>query len=392
MQYTNRKCSTSQCQSLLRGSIFGLILISQICQGANQIAIRTSASSVLGNKASYSHTQVIDNDFSTAWVAEHSGNGTKEWIQLDFGKIMDLQQLGVMPGYVKYDAKTGDLWEKNSRLFQATLEFSDGTKQLARFHDRKFLQFLNIEKKTSFVKIVVDSVYQGSRWSDLCITEIVPVFDSSRIFAGELMNHDGKDTVKFDWQYFIGPIEIRFSKGGGERCGQSNIIMLNDTLYLSKAEEVDFNGGAKFSLYSTGVSSIQVEERHEYRYGYGGFSESEGPLFFTDSTKPEDESSFFTKWRALKPGKGIYTVIDSAVNNITAFAIHPKINKADVKSYLIALRHNDPSGIRDDIIGLNWENHIWITEYSIQLRFTYLTADGSQKRIVVRFCVLHGEC
>ncbi|HLL52105.1 MAG TPA: hypothetical protein VK447_01080 [Myxococcaceae bacterium] len=67
----------------------------------------------------------------------------------------------------------GDLYSMNNRIQSATVEFSDGTKMPLRFEDvsKETVIMLPTPKRCEGFKVTVDSVYKGSKWNDLAVSE-----------------------------------------------------------------------------------------------------------------------------------------------------------------------------------------------------------------------------
>ncbi len=148
--------------------------------------IETSASSILENKARYSHNNLIDNDIFTTWAENATGPGIGEWVQLTFDTKKELHYLGIVPGYTKYNDKVGEVWFKNNRVKQATLLFSDGSSKQIEIADSQQMQYFPIHKHTSFVRIRIEDVHKTLRWDDTCIAEIKPIFDNIDSLQAEL--------------------------------------------------------------------------------------------------------------------------------------------------------------------------------------------------------------
>ena len=71
----------------------------------------------------------------------------------------------------------GDLYTMNNRVKTGTLEFSDGTTLPIEFKDEaKETTFVLPEPKScTWVKLTVDTIYKGSKWNDLAISELHPL-------------------------------------------------------------------------------------------------------------------------------------------------------------------------------------------------------------------------
>ena len=136
--------------------------------------VELSASSELSDSSpegsGFSPLWAMDNDPDTAWAEGVTGPGLGQWITAQFREPggYEVHRLGILPGYAK-----GDLFGMNNRIKCATLHFSDGSFRKIEIEDRQAMQFFEIDPiRTTFVKLVIDAVYPGSRYDDTCISEI----------------------------------------------------------------------------------------------------------------------------------------------------------------------------------------------------------------------------
>ena len=133
--------------------------------------ISLSASSTLQEQG-YDHSPkcAMDGSSSTAWVEGASGDGTGEWLRLDFGKDCALTGLEIWSGYQKSET----LFGKNSRPARIRITFSDGSSQEFDLTDTMSMQTISFGGKrvTSSLTITIVSVYPGTGYSDVCISEL----------------------------------------------------------------------------------------------------------------------------------------------------------------------------------------------------------------------------
>lgn len=138
---------------------------------------KASASSYLPASAynDYIPSNVIDGLSSTCWCENALGNGKGEWINLAFPKEITVISLGIIPGYDWFGSDAiGDRFYLNLRLKKARLYFSDGSSQIIEPSDTRRMQNIRINPvKTSYIKLVIEEVYESSaKYDDLCISEI----------------------------------------------------------------------------------------------------------------------------------------------------------------------------------------------------------------------------
>ncbi|KAF6579194.1 discoidin domain-containing protein [Paenibacillus sp. EKM212P] len=135
----------------------------------NITAQKIIASSTLPDQAgnSYAARNIMDGDASTAWCEGVKGNGIGEWIEIDFGSMQELKGFELINGL----AKSSNAFQVNNRVKRMKLEFSNGQTIMV---DNDFLSnaFPNSAIHTSFVKITIVAVEQGSKYHDTCMSEI----------------------------------------------------------------------------------------------------------------------------------------------------------------------------------------------------------------------------
>jgi len=123
---------------------------------------------------SYFAHAAIDGSKETAWVEGAAGPGTGEWIKLTFPAPVELHALSFDVGF----DKDADLFAKNNRVKRATLVFSNGERSSVDFADQRGLQQISMARapgtniETTFVKIIIEEVYRGTKYDDTCLAEV----------------------------------------------------------------------------------------------------------------------------------------------------------------------------------------------------------------------------
>lgn len=134
-------------------------------------AITLTASSTLrADGYDYSASRAMDGNNATAWVEGSNGDGCGETLTLDFGRDCTVSGMRIWPGYHKSES----LFFKNNRPQRIRLRFSDGSTYEAELTDSMTMQTLDFGGNitTSSITITILSVYPGSAYNDLCISEI----------------------------------------------------------------------------------------------------------------------------------------------------------------------------------------------------------------------------
>jgi hypothetical protein len=115
---------------------------------------------------------VIDGRLDTSW--QPHGTGVGHWIRLNLGGTYTVTKVAVANGYQNYTSSFGNLFLKNSRVRRATLSFSNGSSVSMSFPSRVsgYISRSIPNKRTSYVRFKIRSVYRGDRWKDLAVSEI----------------------------------------------------------------------------------------------------------------------------------------------------------------------------------------------------------------------------
>ena len=121
-----------------------------------------------GYSNSYGPENVLLDDSTHAWNADYPAGA---WIQLDADSEQTVQGFTIINGY----SKSKDVYDKNHRPKDITIELSDGYTQSATLEDA-FRKEQRIEfdeaHQTTYLKITVNSSYSGWKYDDCCIDRI----------------------------------------------------------------------------------------------------------------------------------------------------------------------------------------------------------------------------
>ncbi|MBN2651937.1 MAG: hypothetical protein JXR63_06095 [Spirochaetales bacterium] len=104
------------------------------------------------------------------WVEGVAGHGIGEWIEIKSEK--DINILHLYNGF--YDEKRPELYKNNSRVKKVRIESLDKSfKMFVYLKDSPGMQNLYIPVKgVRSLKIYIEEVYPGAKWSDTCINRI----------------------------------------------------------------------------------------------------------------------------------------------------------------------------------------------------------------------------
>lgn len=152
--------------------------------GASEVSPQTvSASSTAppqrdaaGISYTYDPEKATDSEADTAWQV--SGDGSGEYIQIDYPEEVTVERVGVIPGYDKVDPNSGtNRFYQRNILKTATLEFSDGSTEEATFEEDPRMQFTEVEPiETDHVRVTIEETYPaGYSWDDSSDSTAPPV-------------------------------------------------------------------------------------------------------------------------------------------------------------------------------------------------------------------------
>ena len=151
-------------------------------QSASSTLVDTSAL-----KFDYSPKQVVDKDFSTAWIEAERDAGINETLTINFGEEKEISRIGIVPGY----GRDSEIYNENNRIKKLSLTFSDGTvveKDLEDIYAMHMLEF--DQRKTSSVMVTIKEVYSGLKYNDTAISEI-------DIESDYVINNDPDGAMRF---------------------------------------------------------------------------------------------------------------------------------------------------------------------------------------------------
>lgn len=145
---------------------------------ARVISIIASSTLEPSKHNNYYYSNLIDNDLSSPWVEGVQGYGINEWIKIELSDKIEVKGLKIVNGYnLNRNDRTGDRYNKNSRVKKAKLVFSNGQSQMIDLIDTRQEQLINIEPViTESIKFIIIDVYPGSKWDDTCLSEIKVMF------------------------------------------------------------------------------------------------------------------------------------------------------------------------------------------------------------------------
>lgn len=129
-----------------------------------------ASSTYSGDRATHDVTNLLDQDKKTNWTEGVDGDGIGEYLWFQFREEYCLKSITIYPGN-QYDRSR---YLDNNRPENITISFSDGSSLSVRLNDVREGQTIPLSEPviTDSVRIRIDSVYHGSKYSDTVISDI----------------------------------------------------------------------------------------------------------------------------------------------------------------------------------------------------------------------------
>lgn len=235
-----------------------------------------SASSELswGGKT-YGAYLIIDNSAVTDWQEAKTGtdDGIGEWVKLDFQSSTKINVLQFNMG----NQHSYNEFMENNAPKSVTLEFSGGESvqcTFEHFFDTQYV-YLSRPVETTYVKVIINSVYNGTLYHDTAISEACAFYDSGY----EPDNGPNQTYISLSRQIYVQAGGIYARKGPGK---QYDTLL---TLYSGTVKTIDMatidgkwghyqENGTDYWIF-LGLVFNAVNGASTGEKAYHGFSETE---------------------------------------------------------------------------------------------------------------------
>ncbi len=119
---------------------------------------------------SYDVKNIVDGKAGTVWVEGEEGSGLGSWVRIDLKGQQTVDAIRIWNG----NWYTWDFWKRHNRAKEIEVEFSDGSKEHFTLADEFKPEVIKLSKpvKTTFVKLKIKSVYNGTTFNDTCLSEV----------------------------------------------------------------------------------------------------------------------------------------------------------------------------------------------------------------------------
>lgn len=138
---------------------------------------KVEASSVLdSNFDRYGEENISDKKRETAWVEGAAGYGINEWIRIESNSNKEINEIEILNGY----HKTIETYEHNGRLKNVRLDFGNDEYLIYGIKEENkedLFSKINITLakpiNTDFIKLTILDAFEGKKYQDTCISEVI---------------------------------------------------------------------------------------------------------------------------------------------------------------------------------------------------------------------------
>ncbi len=163
-------------KSIYRGTTFNDTVISEVVvfddatDSSHSVAAwRDSSHLPEDADGSYAPQNAGDLVADTMWCEGSDGDGTGEWIEVDFGKSQAVDSLSMINGI----GSGLSIWMKGNTATAATVSYSDGSSESLELKPTMLPKAYSIgPKTTSSVRLTFTGVKAGKEYNDLCVSEL----------------------------------------------------------------------------------------------------------------------------------------------------------------------------------------------------------------------------
>ena len=130
----------------------------------------------------------FDGNSSTAWNEAHGMPGQGAWIEAQFAAPQHIRSVKISAGYDAISPKHGDLFALNRHAKRLTLLF-DGTapRTIEVGQQQRQVSLGNLDLMVTRLRVVIDEIWDGTKWQDMCISEVVIQGEPQSALAGSKM-------------------------------------------------------------------------------------------------------------------------------------------------------------------------------------------------------------
>lgn len=148
---------------------------SQVADAESELPVaEASASSVLepdGN-VTYEPERTLDGEPATAWNDGVDGDPAGAWLEYTFASPVRIARIEIVNGYDK-TVDDLDLFDANARVRDVTIETDESSTDVQLDDSREPQSIDGPDEPACRVRLLIDSVYEGTRFEDVAVSEIM---------------------------------------------------------------------------------------------------------------------------------------------------------------------------------------------------------------------------
>ncbi len=114
----------------------------------------------------------FDGNMQTAWNDGVAGSGVGQWIEARFDRPRHFRRVVFTPGWNATSRHGVDLFMGNARLRVATIAVDGVTVATANVGFDERSKPVSLDALGSSLRITAAELHEGTRWSDVCISEV----------------------------------------------------------------------------------------------------------------------------------------------------------------------------------------------------------------------------
>ena len=133
----------------------------------------TESAYLVNNTPKVDGEKAFDGQSDTCWCVSENYNSFGQWVQIDYASVRSFSGFTIINGYDKVRGKN-DYWQLNSRVSTLAVYCDGSYVGLYTLSDTRSPQTISFgwPQSGSSFRFVIRGVYGGSKYSDVCISEI----------------------------------------------------------------------------------------------------------------------------------------------------------------------------------------------------------------------------
>lgn len=242
--------------------------------------------------SSYDASNTLDGNLGTGWSEGAIGPGIGESLTYQFSKPMRISRVEIVNGF----AKSPTLFSANARIRDAQIFTNFGAKEVTLNDSSEWQTIIPNAGPTDVITLDVLSVYEGTSYEDLVVSEIRFFREADFSSAAEVGGDGSSPLLRRDAppEYVASQLELYVGAGPGEACfdadqPQAGVVVDPATIEIGLFSNLCFTG---FDVKLPITVEIQAPD-----------GSAQTATFAARYSHQQDTPVFFWFWPA-RPGMG----------------------------------------------------------------------------------------